>query len=287
MGRPRQQTCHVLAVVVGAVCHLLTGCAAVTNYPDPLGPAISGKAGKSPEYRGEELVVVTYNIELGEKIDLAIEEIEEDSILRSADIFLLQEMDPSGVERLASHFDLDYIYYPSAVHSKHGKDYGNAILSRWPLKEPKKIVLPHEDPLRKQIRIATAATVVVGEREIRAMSTHTEMYRLATRDRVEQIDSITRAIDRGQPYVVVGGDFNTVRGHVLKRFDREFEEIGMQRATEGVGWTADADPMGILHMELDHIYTRGFLVTGSGKMSETESSDHHPVWVSLRFAEGL
>jgi endonuclease/exonuclease/phosphatase family metal-dependent hydrolase len=277
-----------LAAVSAAVILLggLAGCAPVKNYLDPLGPVFFGVSSRSPQFEGKELLVVSYNIELGKRIDQAISELDGDTSLGSADIYLLQEMDPTGVEKIAEHFDLNYIYYPSAVHSKHGKDYGNAILSRWPLKDYLKIVLPHRDPLRKQIRIGAAATAVIGDREIRIISAHTEMYRLWTGARLEQIDSLTRAIDTCFAYVIVGGDFNTVRSSVLRRFDKVFESVGMGRATEGIGSTSRSDPIGIIPFELDHIYTRGFLVTGRGKAAKTRASDHHPVWVTLRFARG-
>jgi endonuclease/exonuclease/phosphatase family metal-dependent hydrolase len=265
----------------------MIGCAAVTNYPDPLGPMLSGVALHQPSYSGKELTVVTYNINLGANIDQAIAEIEQDSILCEADFFLLQEMNPAGVERIAAHFDLNYLYYPAAIHSRNNKDFGNAILSRWPLAAPAKVILPHTDPLRDQIRIATAATARIGERDIRVVSTHTEMYRLRSSARREQIDSLGRSIATGSRFVIIGGDFNTVRGDVLESFDDVFERYDLTRATVGIGPTARSDPFGILPLSLDHIYVRGFVVTGNGKVDQVRASDHKPVWVSLRFGKTI
>lgn len=218
------------------------------------------------------------------KLDQVIREMGEDSIWLSADIILLQEAELPGIMQISQGRSLNYVYYPSAVHSKRKTAFGNAILSRWPLKDPTKIVLPHFEILRRQNRIGTAATVMVGERDIRVISAHTEMFRMGLGSRLDQIDSLTSAIDSNFAYVVVGGDFNTVRSHVLHLFDLSFERIDMVRASEGVESTSDVGPLGIVGLQLDHIYTRGFIITGSGVLTDSEASDHHPVWITGRFA---
>ena len=277
-------SCTLLMAVAAATIGCLFGCGTYTNYEDPLGPLFWYVSTESPTYRGQQIVVISYNIKLGKKIDQVIRELAEDSIWLSADIILLQEAELQGVEQISQGRSLNYVYYPSAVHSKRKAAFGNAILSRWPLKEPTKIVLPQFDPLRRQIRIGTAATVVIGKREIRVISAHTEMYRMGLSDRLDQIDSLVSAIDTNFRYLVVGGDFNTVRSQVLHEFDRSFERIDMVRASEGVGSTSDVGPLRILRLHLDHIYTKGFMVTGKGVLTDTKASDHHPVWIMGRFA---
>ena len=146
------------------LCFTVTGisCTRVVNYDDPESPRYVHNTGHTPTAIPDSLIIVTHNIKLGLEVDRAIEEIDVTPQLREADIVLLQEMDHDGVERLASHFDLNYVYYPIGVHPKNDRDFGNAVLSRWPLKDPVKVILPFEDPMRKQKRIATAATVVIG-----------------------------------------------------------------------------------------------------------------------------
>ena len=275
---------YTRVAVAIATIGCLFGCGTYTNFDDPHGPLYWYVSTESPKYRGLQLGVISYNIALGKKLDEVIRELGEDSIWLSADIILLQEAELSGVEQIARSRSLNYVYYPSAVHSRRKTAFGNAILSRWPLKDPTKIVLPHLDPLRRQIRIGTAATVVIGERNIQAISVHTEMFRLGLGSRLDQIDSLASAIDTNFAYVVVGGDFNTVRSQVLHLFDRSFERIGMVRASEGVESTSDVGPLGIIGLHLDHIYTRGLHITGSGVLTDTEASDHHPVWITGRFA---
>ena len=274
----------LLVVMATATIGSLCACGTYTNYEDPYGPLYWHVSTESPTYHGQEIVVISYNIHLGEKLDLVIHELGEDSIWLLADIVLLQEADLPGVEKIARSRRLNYVYYPSAVHSKRKSAFGNAILSPWPLNEPTKIVLPHLDFLRRQNRIGTAATVVIGEREIRVISAHTEMYRMGFRSRLDQIDSLASAIDTNFEHVVVGGDFNTVLHQVLERFDSSFERIGLIRASEGVESTSDVGPLGIIRLHLDHIYTRGFMITGSGVLTGTKASDHHPVWITGRFA---
>ncbi len=282
--RIRYASYILLIILAIAIIGYLCGCGTYTNYTDPFGPLYWYVSTESPTYHGQQIVVISYNIELGKKLDQVIREMGEDSIWLSADIILLQEAELPGIVQIAQGRSLNYVYYPSAVHSKRKTAFGNAILSRWPLKDPTKIVLPHFEPLRRQNRIGTAATVMVGERDIRVISAHTEMFRMGLGDRLDQIDSLASAIDNNFTYIVVGGDFNTVLHQVLQRFDRSFERIGMLRASEGVASTADVGPLGIIGLHLDHIYTKGFVITGSGVLTETRASDHHPVWIRGRFA---
>lgn len=284
VGKRIQSNVTLLCVLAICVLPWPSGCSKYTNYDDPRGPLSWFVSKGSPLYHGQHIGVVSYNIELGKKLDQIINELQEDSVWLNADIILLQETELAGVMRIAKIRNLNYAYYPSAVHSKRKNAFGNAILSRWPLKDPVKIVLPHLDPIRKQVRIGTAATVIIDNREIRVVSTHTEMYRMGLGSRLDQIDSLVAAIDTSFEYVIVGGDFNTVLHYVLRRFDESFEKIGLIRASEGAGPTTVLDPLGLIKLDLDHIYTKGFIVGGKGVMRYTKASDHHPVWITCRFA---
>lgn len=277
--------CLLLLAVATAAFECLFGCATYTNYVDPLGPMFWHVSTESPTYRGQQIAVISYNIERGQKMDQLIRELGEDSIWLLADIVLLQEAELTGIEQIAQNRNLNYVYYPSVELPKRKTAFGNAILSPWQLKDPTKIVLPHLDPIRKQIRIGAAATVVIGKREIRVVSTHTEMYRMGLGSRLDQIDSLVSAIDTNFSFIVVGGDFNTVLHSVLQKFDLSFGKINMLRASEGVESTSEVGPLGIIGLHLDHIYTKGFTIMGSGVLTDTEASDHHPVWIKGRFAD--
>jgi endonuclease/exonuclease/phosphatase family metal-dependent hydrolase len=75
--------------------------------------------------------------------------------LQGADIILLQEMDEAGTEHVARELAHNYVYYPASVPFMQGRNLGNAVLSRWPLTQPHKLLLPYRHLAIRQTRIAT------------------------------------------------------------------------------------------------------------------------------------
>jgi len=112
------------------------------NYSNPGGPFFEGSyAGEVGNFDGS-LRVVTWNLHHGEKLEQAIETLEDAPELRDADILLLQEIDVEGVEAIAQKLHYNYVYYTAFFHPRFKKEFGNAILTKWPLSNPDKIVLP-------------------------------------------------------------------------------------------------------------------------------------------------
>ena len=214
-----------------------------------------------------------------EGVPEAIEDLRGVPGLGDAEIILLQEMDGDGVRTIADSLDLEYLYYPASVHRSHGKDFGNAILSRWPIDEPRKIVLPYKRLFSDQRRIAAAATVDAGGLRIRVVSIHTETFWMSREKRVDQADSLLEALSRDYTHVVVGGDFNTPFRSSVEDLEETFSRRGFVRASAGIDWTAKMPPFGLFKMELDHIFTKGFEVARAGTFEEAEASDHVPLWV--------
>jgi endonuclease/exonuclease/phosphatase family metal-dependent hydrolase len=264
---------------------VVMSCAPVKNFLDPAGPVYTGGYANSPSEFSDTIKVVSYNIKLGQKLEQAIEEFSQLDELRNADIILLQEMDTEGVKILAERLKYNYVYYPASVHTKHHKEFGNAILSKWPIKDHKKIVLPHENPFRKQKRIAAVATVHIGEYEILAYSVHTEIFWLKNPERIEQIEYIAESVPQKSKYVIVGGDFNTEFPRNVRNIEKVFDEAGFTRVSRGIGSTAMGDPLGLITFEMDHVFTKGLTVVENGKLEEAEASDHLPIWLMLKFAE--
>jgi endonuclease/exonuclease/phosphatase family metal-dependent hydrolase len=260
----------------------LLSCGAVKNYPSPEGPEFKGAyVTEAPAFR-DTIEVVSYNIKFGRKIDEAIEELKRRRVRRKPDILLLQEMDAEGVEKIAEEFAYNYIYYPASMHTKHEQDFGNAILSLWPIRNGRKIILPHESPLRGQRRIAVSATVEIGEYEVLAYSVHTETFWLSHDKRIEQVDSIAASIPPEADHVIVAGDFNTSFRKNIDEIEEIFERVGLIRASAGVGPTAEEGPFGIIDVELDHIFTRGMTVLERAVSEKTKASDHWPLWTVLK-----
>ncbi len=252
--------------------------ASASNYEDPLEPKFEGQYTPEPPPFDGELLVITYNIKEGQKIEAAGEALQTISPLNAADVLLLQEMDEAGVERLAQLLAMNYVYYPAFV-SRDGRNVGNAILARWPLKEPRKILLPGANPLSGQKRIAVTAQLDLGPLDLPVYSVHTETYASLPGMRTIQVEAITKDIGPDQGPVIVGGDFNTVSSRSSRRMIERFKAVGLERASSGLGPTIAK--FGISPVAADHIFTRGFTRTASGKNKDLGASDHFPVWVRL------
>ncbi|HEX5809487.1 MAG TPA: endonuclease/exonuclease/phosphatase family protein, partial [Anaerolineales bacterium] len=112
------------------------------NYPDQNYPYYSGNYAVESLEPEEALTIVSYNIWFGEDIEQAIVELKQLQSQKELDIILLQEMDEAGTRQIAQKLDLNYVYFPAAIEPTYDRDFGNAILSRWPIVEAKKVILP-------------------------------------------------------------------------------------------------------------------------------------------------
>jgi len=268
----------VLASTAVAVVLFLSR--SIENFPDPEGPSFSGNyAGEQP-VSDDPLTVVTWNIKFAEEVEKAIEEWDAHSDISSADIVLLQEMDEAGVELMARQLGYDYVYYPASIHDRHDRTFGNAILSKWPILESAKILLPHHSPTNEQRRIAVRAVIEVGERDLLAYSVHTETFVLSAKKRGEQIDALVNDIkDQPQRHVVVGGDFNTFTQNSFSDLESTMAEAGLERISAGTGATVLS--LGGFGFTLDHLFAKNMTLLDSGVWPDTSASDHAPVWAVL------
>jgi len=254
------------------------GCRKVLNYPSALGPRYTGAHTTRPDSTATRVLrVVTYNVRFGRHIDRAINVLTTRAPLPGADIVVLQEMDAEGTQRIAEALGMSWVYYPATVHPKAARhDFGNAVLSRWPIIADEKLMLPHVAGMRSSQRIATAATILVDTVRVRVYSTHlgtpTEIRPSKRRD---QADAIL-ANAAGYSLVIVGGDMNS---HGI---GKEFVAGGYQWPTEHNGFTST-------FFNWDHIFLKGFRPPPPGGAKVTGivrdtlgTSDHDPVWAVAR-----
>ncbi len=258
----------------------LAGCAPTINLLNPTSPRFEGGYAKlaapPAESDSTRVKVVSFNIKLADKIGPAIEVLR-DSALQGADVVSLQEMDEAGVERIARALTLNYIYYPGAIHPTRHRYFGPAILTRWPITETRKLILPHEAWGRRQRRNVTAATISVRGACLRVYAVHLETQLKATnRQREDQVDVVLSDAATSRCPVVIAGDFNS------KGIGKYLEQKGFAWPTEHVGST-------ITMFSWDHIFARGLALPDSaaaGKVQEVHgASDHRPVWASLVLTE--
>jgi endonuclease/exonuclease/phosphatase family metal-dependent hydrolase len=251
---------------------VVAGCRTGRNYTTLEGPRYAG--GSRPSGGGERaetdtLRLASFNIEFALHVDSAIALLASDSVLRRADVLLLQEMNEEGTKRIATALGLGYVYYPAIFHFRTRRDVGNAVLSRWPIVDDKKIVLPHVSRFVRTQRTATAATLRVGRSFVRVYSTHLgTMGDLAPSARRDQLRAILADAEH-YPRVVIGGDMNDA---VVGRVARD----------RGYAWPTQHGPPTTRLGRLDHIFLKGLAVPDSAPAGTVldvgGASDHLAVW---------
>src|SRR5215208_2358994 len=156
------------------------------NYLDPNHPFYAGNYTEENQRTAESLTVVSYNIWFGLDPEQALVELRELQSQRPLDIILLQEMDELGTEQIARKLKLNYVYYPAAIEPTYHKNFGNAILTRWPILDSKKLILPHRSFSNRMNRTATRATIRFHDVDVLVYSIHTESVFTLSRFREDQ-----------------------------------------------------------------------------------------------------
>jgi endonuclease/exonuclease/phosphatase family metal-dependent hydrolase len=250
----------------------LAGCRTGDNYAGLDGPRYAGGLAETRTTdpgRPTALKVVSFNIERALRVDTAIAVLESEPGLREADVVLLQEMDHPGTRRVAHALGMAYVYYPGTLSLKTRRDFGNAVLSRWPVVEDRKILLPHLGLVGRLQRTATAATIDRGGARVRVYSVHlgTPLNASRAAQRAQLRAVLTDAAR--YPRVVIGGDMNS---HHVGRLARQM----------GYEWPTEHGPPTTRFGRWDHIFLKGLTPpagAGSGTVLDVRrASDHRPVW---------
>lgn len=263
---------RVLLATLLPAALLLGSCGHYVNYPSPSGPRYEGSFAARPD-PDSVLRIVTFNIEYARQIDRAIGLLREDEHLRDADLLFLQEMDDSGTERIAAALGMHYLYFPATVHPKSGRDFGNAVLSRWPIRDARKLVLPHLARIAHSQRIATACTVDIGGQPVRLYSVHAALpLSVSGKGRRDQMQAIVDDARDAPAGVIVAGDLNS---HGLGEC---FTAAGFDWPSRRIGSTEH-------WFDVDQIFTKGFRLAGPDQIGvvrdNRRASDHRPAWAVL------
>jgi len=257
-----------------------TGCGIGRGYAPEQLTVYTANHGRPGFAEYDSLRLVSWNIQYGESVPQALRELAADSDLSRADIILLQEMTPTGVDTMARALGMYSVYAPAAVHPHHAELFGNAVLSRWPIVRHRALILPHGTPVSGHRRMALAADIDIAGQPLRAVSIHTATVILDQDKRMEQAHAALDTLRDFAGPVIIGGDFNSVLEYEVTQFTRLFRKAGFRRLRLPPGGTVGNRYRKVPGQDLvmDHLFYRGLTAGRRGVVRSATASDHWPIW---------
>jgi endonuclease/exonuclease/phosphatase family metal-dependent hydrolase len=230
------------------------------------------------------VTVLSYNIHRGVGLDGRSDLARIAEVLRSsgADLIALQEVDvgtrrSGGVDQAAELGRLTgFEQVFGAAMDYDGGQYGEAVLSRWPIQSSRVHALPHSPEREPRCALEVRVRPVGGE--LRFVGTHLDHLADAT-DRIAQVRALDTllAADELTPTILVG-DFNDEPGaqSLSALADTWADVLGPDRSG-----TFPAD-----HPEraIDHLFVRPaerWNKLSAAVLDEPLASDHRPVRAQL------
>jgi endonuclease/exonuclease/phosphatase family metal-dependent hydrolase len=180
---------------------------------------------------------------------------------------------PRGVKPVSRQWWLDF-EEPIGLHDPG--DTGVALLSRLPLIDVTRIDLPWKEcPWRP--RLAMAATVSMGQRQLRIFNAHVDPHAAAD-GQLDQLDVIAGEAALTTLPTIILGDFNTLSQKKCKETRRFLEARGYKSAFPSgtATWRGAA-----IRLHADWVFTKGIVVERWGIAKPLNVSDHWPVWVEI------
>jgi len=219
--------------------------------------------------------VMTYNIHQGfnagqvPSLDSLVDVISRES----PDVLVLQEVvrgwmideqhDALGV--LAERLGMPYVFGPNI-----GDLYGNAILSRFPMTDVKRVHFALQPSVRHQPRGAVG--VHIGD--VLIVTTHLDDIADSSSIRQEQVRTILREWD-GERIAIIAGDMNAEPGDLEMGL---FSEAGFGDLAEPAGPTTTMDDP---PKRIDYIWGIGVIGSSPHTVMALGASDHRAVVVNV------
>ena len=230
-----------------------------------------------------ELRVLAYNIHHAEGVDGKLDVPRIAQIIKEsgADLVALQEVD-KATERTGKVDQAKELAGLTGMHMVFGKamdyqggEYGQAILSRWPILSSKTHYLP--EPADREPRIAVETTIRLGDGgpTIRFVGTHLEHQLEAVR--IEQAAELNKLFAGDEIPTILLGDMNARPGsNPMKILLEKWQDTGN---------TAPTVPAENPRNLIDYVLFRpagAWEVLSSEVLNEPVASDHRPVLAVLK-----
>ncbi len=223
--------------------------------------------------KGLRLRVMTFNMRHGKGQDgsIKLQHIAEEIKKSGADIIGLQEVDRyhlrSGlkdqIHELGKSLDMQWVFSPSL---KFGfTQYGNAILSKYPIETHEVTALPGKVENRSVLQ----ATLYLGHQEVHILTTHLGLTPEERQGQLAVLDEVLNAVS--EPSILMG-DFN------MEATDPWIDQLA------GSWNKLELEPhSGTVQSgkEIDHIFVKGAIEASAASVQLTVASDHYPVVADL------
>ncbi|MET8094354.1 endonuclease/exonuclease/phosphatase family protein [Micromonospora sp. NPDC005220] len=296
LGYPNAAVPVVVAVLVAAVA--FSARPVVHRLPGPLPPlraaaAVTALALLAPVLADEvpvasnrdgppqRLTVVAYNIRMGFGLDgrFDLTNLADVVVQQRPDVVLLSEVDRAWLlngghdtlDLLADRLGMPYVFGPAA-----DPVWGDAVLSRWPVRDPRTLPLAAVGaPTGAQ---ALAVTLDLGD-GVRTAVVSTHLQPPPDTGPVVQARAVAEFATRyaaGRP-LVVAGDLNTEPGDEAFA---EFTNAGLVDALAAARPLATS-PADDPRQQIDHIFVSPGLTPSDPVAPRSTASDHLPVAVTL------
>ncbi|WP_245189703.1 endonuclease/exonuclease/phosphatase family protein [Lunatimonas salinarum] len=236
----------------------------------------------------QEVAVLSYNIHHcnppSKPGKIEVEAIAQVILDSGADLVALQEVDVYTVrsgtalhqaKKLGELTGMHWFFYKSIDHA--GGEYGNALLSRFPIIDRGGFSLPNDPDTEPRTAIFIDVKLPGGQ-EITFAGTHLEFKREAVT--LRQAEALVSFFDERPPKpIILAGDFNAEASKSpIGYLDRHFS----RSCKEGCSPTS---PQINPNKEIDFIMVkppRAFQIASHRVIEETYASDHLPVLVNLQ-----
>lgn len=236
----------------------------------------------------DTLIVITYNIHHGRGTDgeVDIDRIADLLIESKADIVALQEVDihteRSGkidiAKILSEKTGLKFTAFGKNLEFEGG-EYGNAILSRYPIENEENI---HFKNISGEQRGVQAAIIKIYQKSLLFLNTHLDHTENDDSERVLYAEKIRDEIIPfyDQQSIILAGDLNDVPGsETYQIINRHLKDAWIEAGT-GEGFTI---PVQNPNRRIDYIFYTGNIMPKEAKVIQTGASDHLPLVVKFMF----
>ncbi|TYB82661.1 MAG: hypothetical protein FXF54_14010 [Kosmotoga sp.] len=233
---------------------------------------------------GTSLTVMTYNIRHGLGIDDVFNFSRVVKTIKEVDpdILILNEVDQGNprsgemyqAEIIAEELDMNYFFSPTEDKS----DYGNAILSKFPIKEEFDFVLPQPEWMLAVDRGCAAIITEIEGKEVLVMGTHLGLGGIMEVQR--ELRGILEVYYKYKNTpTIIAGDFNAELFDLQYGVPELFEHFrSVNHALNKDLHTIPADRPG---SQIDYIFVNDYFEINDAFTVSSYASDHLPVVAKL------